>query len=205
MKKLVTLILSLLAIFSASAQFPKCNDMEVQQIRLNSTSDTLIITVYNDCVDCWQHVYTGLLAFNGSGDTIAINEQLDTKISPSNKDINTYYLIDLKSTNLNEITRIMMNHICDSVPVANTALGIDQDLDLSISLYPNPARTIITINKANNLLISDIQVRSIDGKKVYMAALNSQNQIAIDDLVSGMYLITFNTNRGLISKKVVVQ
>jgi hypothetical protein len=66
-------------------------------------------------------------------------------------------------------------------------------VDNTISVYPNPATTILAINAASSKIISST-IFNIDGQKV--AEYGAVSLLSIDKLSAGMYLIEVQTNKG---------
>ncbi len=90
-------------IYSQSWRFPDCNDLSVTKIEFIDTQhDTLLVSVFNECDTCYQHVYTGLMAYQNN-DTLAIDKELLSRPSPPNNSELNYYLIAQKNFEVNDI------------------------------------------------------------------------------------------------------
>jgi len=75
-----------------------------------------------------------------------------------------------------------------------TSVGVDENGNLSISIFPNPTQHFVNIITAAT--IKTINVYNIDGKLVLTD--NAENNILnIKDLANGSYLIVINTTDGL--------
>jgi len=75
-----------------------------------------------------------------------------------------------------------------------------------VSLHPNPAVDLITIEKNNSTTIQSIDIYNLLGQLVKTIATNEINtSLAIDvsDLKTGTYLIEITTNEGKAMKKFV--
>jgi hypothetical protein len=90
--------------------------------------------------------------------------------------------------------------------VANLSDGIDQSLNLDdISLYPNPAKDVLTINSKNKS-IETIAVFDILGNQVMTVNPNSRNAtIDVSDFASGIYIAKILTETGSGSIKVIIE
>lgn len=64
-----------------------------------------------------------------------------------------------------------------------------------VSIYPNPANTLISIKNYNDLGISSVDIYDVQGKKIISDQLAS-SEIDISALTSGMYLIKINNHSG---------
>jgi hypothetical protein len=81
--------------------------------------------------------------------------------------------------------------------------------DLNINIFPNPASDLIAIQVAG-LVKSDLQVSLYDmlGKKIASSAINAGQTIAYFDtqtLYDGMYIVTIENGKNILSKKVVIK
>ena len=82
-------------------------------------------------------------------------------------------------------------------------LSLD-DIELenyTISVFPNP--TIKMLNVSTNLEVIQLMLYDILGKQVL--STKNTNSITVDHLSAGNYIIKIETNRGYITKKVIVE
>jgi hypothetical protein len=75
----------------------------------------------------------------------------------------------------------------------------------SISVYPNPASTIITLSNIGNTAITSLVVSDVNGRIVkQVAADNIGNQaISIADLTNGLYFLTIKSSEGTTVEKLI--
>lgn len=90
-----------------------------------------------------------------------------------------------------------------STIVATTFLD---PLAIELTVFPNPAREQITITTTEALL-EHVQWTTITGQIVLERVLNGERQayFSVEQLPKGLYLVTVLTNKGRISKKVLVE
>lgn len=74
-------------------------------------------------------------------------------------------------------------------------------LDQSLSLYPNPASDIVTINKASDISIDSVSIYDTLGKLTSLQLVNGQ--VNISALTSGVYFMNINTSRGTLTQKII--
>lgn len=81
---------------------------------------------------------------------------------------------------------------------------IDELTETTIALYPNPATTKAQITA--NDVISNVVIRSIQGKTVYQAnGFSKSMEITLTDFKSGLYIVTITLQNGeVIQEKLVV-
>ncbi len=106
------------------------------------------------------------------------------------------------------------NH--ETIHVATVTWTIDNTLgvqavtanDFSLTLFPNPANTLVNINLENALNESVVvEIISLDGKKIKSAQLYNQQNTTIDisTLSEGIYITNFYTNDVLIASKKLIK
>jgi len=79
--------------------------------------------------------------------------------------------------------------------------GIDENSNISVSIFPNPATNFVNINCEN---IKNIQIFSADGKMIKnISTQNDDFQIDMSDMPSGEYFFMIETKEGTITRKVV--
>ena len=81
-------------------------------------------------------------------------------------------------------------------------LGVDEFDVSQISVYPNPASTVVTI--ASLSPIQTITVYDMQGRKVNVAQTSEQNtQVDISALKSGVYFFAIENESGTVVKKII--
>lgn len=73
-------------------------------------------------------------------------------------------------------------------------IGVEENTNNTVSLYPNPASSILNIKGIEASEISNISLYDIMGRKLFQDAIT--NQIAIDDFNDGLYFIQITTHEG---------
>lgn len=82
--------------------------------------------------------------------------------------------------------------------------GLDENLSNSINIFPNPARDFASISSANQ--IESISVFNLTGKLLKSIQVTGTDyQLNTSDLNEGLYLIKINTEKGFISKRLVIE
>jgi hypothetical protein len=88
--------------------------------------------------------------------------------------------------------------------VVTQTLKNNEYLASKLSVYPNPAKNIVTISNDINALINTIDMTDLNGRIVKTLNLNATNgQISIGDLSAGVYLMKIKTDQGFAVKKVI--
>jgi len=82
-------------------------------------------------------------------------------------------------------------------------IGIEESLTNNrIKVFPNPITNQLFVNNSNTLNIQSIKLYDVLGKKVFQE-LNNFEQIDVSTLKTGVYLVKIETDKGVITKKVV--
>jgi len=167
----------------------------------NNTDDELIFTIV-DLPDL------GTLRFDGT--PLSPGDQL------SQQDINNG-LLTYSTTDIDYVTFFSFTIIDGEggfIGVTNFEIEVDrsvavndEDLNDEVFIYPNPAREYITIDleSANNNY-STFEIISIHGQMVAKNVLNSSDKTQVDlsQLNPGLYLINLRSDKGIVTKKVIV-
>ena len=77
----------------------------------------------------------------------------------------------------------------------------DNVLSESLKLYPNPVNNVLNID-SKIINLTKVEIFSLIGKKLFEST-TSLNQIYIDDLSSGLYLIKVSSEKGKFMKKFI--
>ena len=73
-----------------------------------------------------------------------------------------------------------------------------------IQVYPNPTINQVNIKQSKELSIFEINVYDINGKMVSNFKIIN-NQISLASHASGLYYVKFNTNKGILTKKIILK
>ena len=89
--------------------------------------------------------------------------------------------------------------------VKETTLGLDTPLaDLGISVSPNPVKDILTIQNTSEVEILSTRLYDVMGRLILNQSEN-RNEIAIPATASGFLFLQIETEKGIVSKKLVVE
>lgn len=85
---------------------------------------------------------------------------------------------------------------------SGTSLYKDK-IEARLYIYPNPAKNYIVIDSPSEII--EMEIRDINGKEVFNQKKLSNNQINIDELKAGLYIIYIRTINGVKSEKLLIQ
>ena len=84
------------------------------------------------------------------------------------------------------------------------SVGIDEDANQGISIYPNPSNGLVNIENLNNI-DNTIVVYDVLGKVVYSTNSNSSVSIDLSNNEKGVYIVEISNINGTISERVVIK
>lgn len=142
-----------------------------------------------------------------NGDDLATNvNTVEIEADDLIDDSNNLTVVVHDATTLIDVDNHETIHVATVTWTIDNTLGI-QDIEannFSISMYPNPANTVVNVTLDN--LLNDsvvVEIVSIDGKKIRTVQLsNNQNTtLDISMLSDGLYITNFYANSVLIASK----
>jgi PKD repeat protein len=91
--------------------------------------------------------------------------------------------------------------------IFNGELGLDDNSETGIGIYPNPAHDIlyITLNEGGHNANSEAKIYDVQGMPVlYQALVNEKSSISIINLKPGVYIVRVSNDHNLLIRKLVV-
>ncbi len=93
----------------------------------------------------------------------------------------------------------------DNLELNYSPTGIQSNRSNELSVYPNPSHDQLKIKLANNTALENatVEIRAIDGSlKLKLTNYQSDQQIDISSLTSGLYILNVQDATGVMSKKI---
>ncbi|WP_299767617.1 T9SS type A sorting domain-containing protein [uncultured Dokdonia sp.] len=118
-------------------------------------------------------------------------------------DQNTVQTVTMTATDASGNTAI-----CTFDITVLSSLGIDDEtLNDAISIYPNPARDVITLTNTGNEPITQITIVDINGRVIQSISNNSisERQINISTYATGVYFVQIETATASAVKRIIKQ
>lgn len=92
--------------------------------------------------------------------------------------------------------------------VSGNLVNIDQQkpLEKTFNISPNPSNGVLNFNFPDKYVsLEEVNIFDVSGKKVRIEAINAETKMLdLSDLGKGIYLIKISTNKGQISRKVIL-
>ena len=167
-------------------------------------------------------VPTGLTASDITGESIVISWDNNANVSSWNiqyrpqggqlstasSNTNSYTITGLTSNTTYQI-QVQANcsdgNLSDWSPAINvTTTGIENWLENSVTLYPNPAKEYVDIRVDGDLNVSMMEVYDVYGKLINaMNVIENPTRINVSGLANGMYFVRVTTEAGMVTKTFV--
>jgi len=82
----------------------------------------------------------------------------------------------------------------------------NDQLEKTFAVYPNPSNGKIYIKNLGNSVLKNAEIYTSNGQRLKeYASINNQNEFELHSLAKGLYFLRINSDKGTITKKVVVQ
>jgi len=141
-------------------------------------------------------------------ETIPFNSEITVSLS----DLNSYtlpatddsLLIEICVFATNPMDQMDSDRSDDSICSSEYYIVSTDEIDMesSVSVFPNPSSGHVTVN--SQLRIERLQLFNLEGRLIEESNLNGQNSVVLNDLPKGLYLIMLYTEKGKVTKKLVV-
>lgn len=92
-----------------------------------------------------------------------------------------------------------------SVPTYIDALSTGEWFASTFNLYPNPTENVVNITNSENMTVQQVAVYDVTGKQLSIHSFNNETEIQlnVENLASGVYMLHIETNEGAAVKKLV--
>ncbi|MEW6467457.1 MAG: T9SS type A sorting domain-containing protein [Bacteroidota bacterium] len=94
-------------------------------------------------------------------------------------------------------------HMADLWEFDPTGVGIDEQLRLEVSIYPNPSNGIFTLQ--TNQFGIKMDIYDIQGRLMYSEKLGEFKSAINTNLSKGVYLLKLTSSEGSFSQKLIIQ
>ncbi len=91
------------------------------------------------------------------------------------------------------------------IVAASAPLATDRFLSNIFSISPNPANDLVKISNTDNININEISITDLNGRIVKTATYKNVSNIEINvaDLTTGLYFLNINSDKGIVTKKIM--
>jgi len=145
-----------------------------------------------------------------NGDQIIIGNNSPVTVQNVDYDNNILTINQSISWNAGDGVSLPYNGLAPDIGAFESGgtLGTNEFDNIDIAIYPNPSRhNEITIKLPQTIKIKTIKIYDITGKEVFTKKMEtSKNKITLNpNLPFGIYFLKINSDKGLLSKKVIIE
>lgn len=122
------------------------------------------------------------------------------------------------SANANTNPAVNISSLENTLPFSDQIVGtfvltLEQVLSIDensfqnfITIYPNPNEGQIQINNSGNHILRSAEIFAVNGKKIKVFnQIRDQNTLVFDSLMSGLYFLKLNSDKGSIVQKLIIK
>lgn len=104
------------------------------------------------------------------------------------------------------------NQFAAATPIDRTftvlaVLGLEPDWADALKIYPVPAQTQLTVDVPTSVVIEQLNLANVTGATVFQQTVSvrtNRTTIALGTLPKGVYVLTVQTNKGVVSRKIMI-
>lgn len=94
----------------------------------------------------------------------------------------------------------------DNLVLANTTVLSTEEFSAStLTVYPNPAKTNITIKSSDQTQIDSVEIYNILGSRVLSTTNLINDSIDVSEIATGVYLLKVNAGINSVTKRIVIE
>ncbi len=158
----------------------------------------LILNIINDNIEAtWNAPSQG----NPTGYNVFVNGELISE----NTSATSYTVENADAYCSVEVVALYENERESVGIIATQGLSVTENKEISIAIYPNPAKDFIRLS-AINYQLSVVKIYNVMGMLVDEIEINSnETEINVSDYNPGIYFFNIQTEKGNVTKKIVVE
>jgi len=93
---------------------------------------------------------------------------------------------------------------CEYISAQTTNVGIENWLENSVTLFPNPAKEYVDIRVDGDVNVNTLEVYDVYGKWINTVnVMDNPTRINVNGLANGMYFVRVTTDKGMVTKTFV--
>ena len=86
-------------------------------------------------------------------------------------------------------------------------LGVENEVEQldRINVYPNPVSDQVFVSLPNSIELVDYKISNLIGQVVLSNKFEDNSKINVSSMNTGVYFLSINTDKGNVTKKIVIQ
>lgn len=180
---------------------PDCNDMVVTAITVDTVTDLMHVTIFNNCTNCDAGidgpVYCELQVYSASAPFNTIGAaNCHCFLTPGNQS-SQVYTINSYTDSLPPVEDLTVSFncgggLCDTL-LLNFPQGLDEDPVIpGFSVFPNPFTGQLHIEPGNFSGESSLILMGVDGRLIH-SQVPAESNVDLSHLAPGIYFLTLNS------------
>ncbi len=205
--------------FTAAPTATQITDLDIDATSHSiSVSKTWTGTNYDEAISVW-------IDFNQDGDFEDAGENVFSDTANQNSPVSgTFSIPSIVSGTVLGNTRMRVSLKYNAIPTScesfnygevedytvnifSSVLGVNNETETlnSISVYPNPVKEQLFINAPTSVQLLDYKLSNAIGQSILTSKFKNSNKIDVSQLNTGVYFISINTDKGTITKKIMIK
>ncbi len=95
----------------------------------------------------------------------------------------------------------------DNMIIDGDSAGISEYLAYQVHVYPNPLHNsdLLLVSTPENLSITDVKLYNLSGQELHISSNNIKSEINVAQLKKGFYFLKLFTNKGSLTKQIIIE
>lgn len=180
-----------------------------------SYSDELIVLLSKDCGVNWSQIFyrTGTNAVTGPTQTTPYVPDSNTIWKTANVTLASYTSFSNVIIKIVNVTDGGNNLYIDNINIGSNLIGLEElkDEESNYEVFPNPSAGVFNFKfLSNDSKVIQLSIYDMLGKNCYENSFKAKasgwnNEFIQTELVSGIYSLVIQTEKGLINKKLIIR
>lgn len=172
------------------------NNLDPSSFRMLNSSHDYTVKIENNII---TFTFESIYLPDETSDSVGSNGFIAYRLKPKSN-IQVGEVMDGIAAIYFDFNEPIITNMVSTTVVEN--LGIDEYESNLVSIYPNPFNDVIYLNSKNGIEVNVIEIIDLQGK-VLIKSSNITDKIKTDQLSSGVYILSLETNSGILNSKII--
>jgi len=172
------------------------NNLDPSSFRMLNSSHDYTVKIENNII---KFTFENIHLPDETSDSVGSNGFIAYRLKPK-LNIQVGEVMDGIAAIYFDFNEPIITNMVSTTVVEN--LGIDEYESNLVSIYPNPFNDVIYLNSKNGIEVNVIQIIDLQGK-VLIKNSNETDKIKTDQLSSGVYILSLETNSGILNSRII--
>ncbi|MDG4715421.1 BspA family leucine-rich repeat surface protein [Winogradskyella marincola] len=172
------------------------NNLDPSSFRMLNSSHDYTVKIENNII---TFTFENIHLPDETSDSVGSNGFIAYRLKPKSN-IQVGEVMDGIAAIYFDFNEPIITNMVSTTVVEN--LGIDEYESNLVSIYPNPFNNVIYLNSKNGIEVNVIEIIDLQGK-VLIKSSNETDKIKTDQLSSGVYILSLETNSGILNSRII--